>query len=154
MKIDLANKDEIIGLLMKDNLVKKSDVKNEKIIKEKNRSKFEYVESTIGKKEIGNKKSTYGRKGFQIVSEEGNPEFIKDMNIAAYALKDQIEEENQDVAKILFDENSAQKINKRITREQIDEKVKKTLERKKKNLEKIEAQMSNNKKTKKLSPLL
>ena len=76
------------------------------------------------------------------------------MNIAAYALKDQIEEENQDVAKILFDENSAQKINKRITREQIDEKVKKTLERKKKNLEKIEAQMSNNKKTKKLSPLL
>ena len=73
--------------------------------------------------------------------EEGNPEFIKDMNIAAYAVKDQIEEENQDVAKILFDEIGAQKINKRITREQIDEKVKKTLEKKKKNLEKIEAEM-------------
>ena len=141
MKMDLADKDGIIDLLMKDNLVKKSDVKNEKIIKEKNKARFEYVESTIGKKPIGNKKSSYGRKGFQIVPEEGNPEFIKDMNIAAYAVKDQIEEENQDVAKILFDEISAQKINKRITREQIDEKVKKTLERKKKNLEKIEAQM-------------
>ena len=42
------------------------------------------------------------------------------MNIAAYAIKDQIEEENQDVAKILFDDIGAQKINKRITREQID----------------------------------
>ena len=139
--MDLADKDGIIDLLMKDNLVKKSDVKNEKLIKEKNRAKFEHVESTIGKRPIGNKKNTYGRKGFQIVSEEGNPEFIKDMNIAAYAVKDQIEEENQDVAKILFDEIGAQKINKRITREQIDEKVKKTLEKKKKNLEKIEAEM-------------
>ena len=103
--------------------------------------KLEHVESTIGKKVIGNKKTTYGRQGFQIVSEEGNPEFIKDMNIASYAVKDQIEEENQNIAKILFDDNGAQKINKRITREQIDEKVKKTLEKKKKNLEKIEAQM-------------
>ena len=141
MKMDLADKDGIIDLLMKDDLVKKSDVKNEKIIKEKNKAKFDYVESTIGKKPIGNKKSTYGRQGFQIVPEEGNPEFIKDMNIAAYAVKDQIEEENLDVAKILFEESGAKKINKRITREQIDEKVKKTLEKKKKNLEKIEAQM-------------
>ena len=141
MKMDLADKEGIIDLLMKDNLVKKSDVKNEKIIKEKNREKFEHVESTIGKKPIGNKKNTYGRQGFQIVHEEGNPEFIKDMNIAAYAVKDQIEEENQDVARILFEESGEKRINKRITREQIDEKVKKTLERKKKNLEKIEAQM-------------
>ena len=147
MKMDMADKDGIIDLLMKDNLVKKSDVKNEKIIKEKNRAKFGYVESTIGKKPIGHKKISYGRKGFQIVPEEGNPEFIKDMNIAAYAIKDQVEEENQDVAKILFDENSGQKINKRITREQIDEKVKKTLEKKKKNLEKIEAQMYEQQKT-------
>lgn len=35
MKMDLADKDGIIDLLMKDDLVKKSDVKNEKIIKEK-----------------------------------------------------------------------------------------------------------------------
>ena len=141
MKMDLADKDGIIDLLMKDNLVKKSDVKNEKVIKEKNKAKFEHIESKIGKKPIGNKKSSYGRQGFQIISEEGNPEFIKDMNVAAYAVKDQIEEENIDVAKILFDETGAQKINKRITREQINEKVKKALERKKKHLEKIEAQM-------------
>lgn len=35
MKMDLADKDGIIDLLMKDDLVKKSDVKNEKIIKRK-----------------------------------------------------------------------------------------------------------------------
>ena len=69
MKMDMADKDGIIDLLMKDNLVKKSDVKNEKIIKEKNRAKFGYVESTIGKKPIGHKKISYGRKGFQIVPE-------------------------------------------------------------------------------------
>ena len=142
MKMDLADKDGIIDLLMKDNLVKKSDIKSDKIIREKNKARFEHVESTIGKKPIGNKKSSYGRKGFQITTEDGNPEFIKDMNIAAYAVKDQIEEENKDVAKILFDENIEKKINKRITREQIDQKVKMTLEKKKKNLEKIVAQMN------------
>ena len=141
MKMDLADKEGIIELLMKDNIIKKTDVKNEKVIKEKNRSKFEYVESTIGKKPIGNKKTSYGRTGFHLTSEEGNPEFIKDMNIAANVIKDKIVEENQDIAKILFDENSSQKISKRISREQIDEKVKKTLEKKKKNLEKIEAKI-------------
>ena len=98
--MDLADKDGIIDLLMKDNLVKKSDIKSDKIIREKNKARFEHVESTIGKKPIGNKKSSYGRKGFQITTEDGNPEFIKDMNIAAFAVKDQIEEENIDVAKI------------------------------------------------------
>ena len=141
MKMDLADKEGIIDLLMKDNLVKKQDVKIEKVIRNKNRAKFEHVESRVGKSEIGNKKSTYGRKGFQIEQEEGNPEFIKDINIAASVVKDQLEKENNDVAKILFDEKIGKKVTKRITREQIDEKVKKTLERKKKNLEKIEAQM-------------
>ena len=147
MKMDIADKEGIINLLMKDNLVKKSDVKIEKVIKEKNKSKFDHVESHIGKEQIGNRKSTYGRKGFQIEQEEGNPEFIKDINIAANAVKDQLEKENQDVAKILFNEKSTKKTVKRITREQIDEKVKKTLERKKKNLEKIEAQMYEKQKT-------
>ena len=141
MKMDLGDKEGIIDLLMNDNLVKKSGVKIEKVIKSKNRAKFEYVESRVGKSEIGNKKSTFGRKGFQIEQEEGNPEFIKDIKIAASVVKDQLEKENNDVAKILFDEKIGKKVTKRITREQIDEKVKKTLERKKKNLEKIEAQM-------------
>ena len=141
MKMDLGDKEGIIDLLMNDNLVKKSEVKIEKVIKNKNRAKFEHVESRVGKSEIGNKKSTFGRKGFQIEQEEGNPEFIKDIKIAASVVKDQLEKENNDVAKILFDEKIGKKVTKRITREQIDEKVKKTLERKKKNLEKIEAQM-------------
>ena len=141
MKMDLADKDGIIDLLMKDNLVKKSEIKIEKIIKDKNRDRFEHVESKVGKSEIGNQKTTYGRKGFQIEQDEGNPQFIKDINIAASAVKDQLEKENNDVAKILFDEKIGKKVTKRITREQIEEKVKKTLERKKKNLEKIEAQI-------------
>ena len=34
---------------MKDNLVKKSEIKIEKIIKDKNRDRFEHVESKVGK---------------------------------------------------------------------------------------------------------
>ena len=131
MKMDLSEKEGIIDLLMKENLVKKLNVKKQNIIKEKNKSKFENVESTIGKKPIGNQKTSYGRKGFQIVPNEGDPEFIKDINIAAYAIKDQLEKENQDIAKILFKDDSLKKINKRITRDQIGQKVKKILERKK-----------------------
>ena len=141
MKIDLTDKEGIIDLLMKDNLVKKSEVKIEKIIKKQNMAKFDHVEPRVGKSEFGNMKTSYGRKGFQIEQVEGNPEFIKDMTIAASVVKDQIEKENTDVAKILFDEKIGKKATKRITREQIDEKVKKTLEKKKKNLEKIEAQI-------------
>ena len=141
MKMDLADKEGIIDLLMKDTLVKKSQEKKEKIIKSKNKAKFDYIESKFGKVEIGNAKSTYGRKGFYLEQEEGNPEFIKDIKIAASVVKDQLEKENNDVAKILFNEKIGKQVAKRVTREQIDEKVKKTLERKKKNLEKIEAQM-------------
>ena len=141
IKMDLADKEGIIDLLMKYNLVKKSEDKAEKIIKNKNKAKFDYIESRVGKSEIGNRKSTYGRKGFYLEQEEGNPEFIKDIKIAASVVKDQLEKENNDVAKILFDEKIGKKVAKRVTREQIDEKVRKTLERKKKNLEKIEAQM-------------
>ena len=141
MKMDLNDKKGIIDLLMKDNLVKKSEIKIDKIIKKQNMAKYDHVEPKVGKSEIGNMKTTYGRKGFQIEQEEGNPEFIRDINIAATVVKDQIEKENNDVAKILFDEKSGKKATKRITREQIDEKVRKTLEKKKKNLEKIEAQI-------------
>ena len=135
------NGEEQDDLLMKDNLVKKSEIKIDKIIKKQNMAKYDHVEPKVGKSEIGNMKTTYGRKGFQIEQEEGNPEFIRDINIAATVVKDQIEKENNDVAKILFDEKSGKKATKRITREQIDEKVRKTLEKKKKNLEKIEAQI-------------
>lgn len=70
MKMDLADKEGIIDLLMKDNLVKKSSVQKDKFIKNQNKKKFGYVEPTIGKIPIGNEKSSYGRKGFQIEVDE------------------------------------------------------------------------------------
>ncbi len=39
----------IIDLLMKDNLVKKSEVKTEKVIQNKNKSKFDHIESRFVK---------------------------------------------------------------------------------------------------------
>ena len=141
MEMDLADKEGIIDLLMKDNLVKKSSVQKDKVIKNQNKKKFKNVKPTIGKIPIGNAKTTYGRKGFQIDADEGNPVFIKDMNVAASVVKTQIEEEDEDIAKILFDDGNNKKIAKRITREQIGQKVQRTLEKRKKNLEKIEAEI-------------
>ena len=109
MKMDLNDKKGIIDLLMKDNLVKKSEIKIDKIIKKQNMAKYDHVEPKVGKSEIGNMKTTYGRKGFQIEQEEGNPEFIRDINIAATVVKDQIEKENNDVAKDIF----GKKLNKK-----------------------------------------
>ena len=98
---------------MKDSIVTKKAVKPEEIIKEKNKNKYKYIQSTIYNKEIGNQKSTYGRQGFQINPEDGDPQFVKDMKVAAFLVKDKIED---DVAKILFDEEEKQKTGKVITR--------------------------------------
>ena len=143
-EIDINNKQAIIEMLMQDSFITKKKIKNEESIKEKNRNKFAYVESKMNKNiaEELSKKNSYGRVGYQIESEEGNPQFIKDINVAAYLLKPQIQEENKDVAKILFDEMTPIPSNKKIlSRKQIGEKIKKTLEKKRKNLEKIEAKM-------------
>ena len=143
-EIDVNNKQAIIDILMQDNLITKKKVKNGESIKEKNKNKFAYIESKMNKN-IGEdlpKKNSYGRVGYQIEPEEGDPQFEKDINVAAYLLKPQIQEENQDIAKLLFDDiiqNSSTK--KILTNKQIGEKVKKTLEKRKKNLEKIEAKM-------------
>ena len=145
-EIDLNNKQAIIDLLMQDNLITKKPIKSEASIKEKTKNKFAYVESTMNmNKNNGDtisKKNSYGRVGYQIEAQEGDPQFVKDINVAAYLLKDQIQEENQDVAKLLFDDLTPTPNNKKIiTRKQIGEKVKQTLEKRKKNLEKIEAKM-------------
>ena len=112
MKMDMAGKDGIIDLLMKDSSVKKTDIKKEKIIKEKNIAKFGHVESTIGKKPIGRKKSLMEEKGSKSSYKGGKPLIYKRneyCEYCAYAIKGQIEEENQDATKILFDENSPKK---------------------------------------------
>ena len=143
-EIDVNNKQAIIDILMQDNLITKKKVKNEESIKEKNKNKFTYIESKMIKNigEVLPKKNSYGRVGYQIELEEGDPQFVKDINVAAYLLKPQIQEENQDIAKLLFDDIIQNPITKKmITNKQIGEKVKKTLEKRKKNLEKIEAKM-------------
>ena len=143
MEIDTNDKEGIINILMQDNLIQKKPIDSNDIIKEKNKNKFYYIESK-NKKELNNsnKKNTYGRNGYLIEAHDGDPEFIKDINVAGYLLKDQIQEANEDVAKLLFDEFTPNPSNKKIlNRKKIIDKIKKILEKKKKNLEKIEAQM-------------
>ena len=142
MEIDSNDKQSIINILMQDNLIQKKPMDSEEIIKEKNKNKFYYIESKNKKEYTHKKQNSYGRNGYLIEAQEGDPEFIKDINVAGYLLKDQIQETNENVAKLLFDEfvpNPSTK--KNITRKEIGEKVKQALEKKRKNLEKIEAEM-------------
>ena len=146
-EIDINNKQAIIDILMDDELIQAKPIKTPEYLKEKNKAKFSYVKSNINNliiegKNSPEKKNTYGRTGFQIESQEGDPEYIKDINIAADKLKDQIREENRDIAKLLFDDMNNKKIKKIITRKDIGEKVKKALDKKKENLEKIEKKLN------------
>ena len=138
MDIDINNKKGIIDLLMKDNLIQKKSIET----KEKNNNKFYYVKAKSKNQKMGKEKNTYGRTGFQIEAREGDPEFIKDINIAAGILKNRIQEKDENVAKILFDELYTEQNSKKIiTRKEIGDKVNKTLEKRRKNLEKIEAKI-------------
>ena len=142
-EIDINNKQAIIDILMQDNLITKKPIKTEDLTKEKNKNKYLYVNSAVNKKNTNaTQKNSFGRVGYQIEHEEGDPQFVKDINVAAYLLKDQIQEENKDVAKLLFDD-IAPNINtkKIITRKEIGEKVQQALEKKRKNLERIEKEM-------------
>jgi hypothetical protein len=138
MDIDINNKKGIIDLLMRDDLIQKKSIET----KEKNNNKFYYVKAKSKNQKMGKEKNTYGRTGFQIEAREGDPEFIKDINIAAGLLKNRIQEKDENVAKILFDELYTEPNSKKIiTRKEIGDKVNKTLEKRRKNLEKIEAKI-------------
>ena len=141
--IDINNKQAIIDILMQDNLITKKPIKKEDFMKEQNKNKYLYVNSTVKKKNSnGTQKNSFGRVGYQIEHEEGDPQFVKDINVAAYLLKDQIQEENKDVAKLLFDDITPNITSKKIiTRKEIGEKVQKALEDKRKHLERIEKEM-------------
>ena len=141
MEIDINNKQGIIKILMQDNLIQKKPIDYD-IIREKNKNKFYYIKSKNKKEILNNNKNSLGRNGYLIEAQEGDPEFIKDINVAGYLLKDHIQETNEDIAKLLFDDFTPNPNNKKIiTRKEIGEKVKKTLDKKRKNLEKIEAKM-------------
>ena len=139
MEIDTKNKQEVLDILLTKHLIKKKVPDQNEIIKEKNRNKFYYVESKT-KPIITNKlQNTYGRKGFQIEIEEGNPEFIKDMNYAKYKLQKKIANENKEVAQILFSgKDQINNPHKSISLKDIGKKIKNTIEKKRKNLEELE----------------
>ena len=142
MDIEINNKQGIIDILMQDNLIQKKPIDSNESIREKNKNKFYYVESKSKKEFLNNNKNSFGRNGYLIEAQEGDPEFVKDINVAGYLLKDQIQKSNEDIAKLLFDEFTPNPNNKKIiTRKEIGEKVKKTLDKKRKNLEKIEAKI-------------
>ena len=109
-ELDINNKQAIIDILMDEDLIEKKPVKTAEFLKEKNKNKFPNVKSNLNYHTIGGineqeKKNTLGRTGlFQIETQVGDPEFIKDINVAADKLKEQIKEENQDIAKLLFDD--------------------------------------------------
>ena len=151
-EIDINNKQAIIDILMNDDLIIKKALETEEAIKEKNKNKYPYIKATLNIKndstfEPPEKKSIYAKYNFDMDSKEGNPELVKDMNVAAYLLKGQIAEENQDVAKLLFDDITKTKSNKKIlTGKEIGEKIQKALDNKKKSLERIEKEMYDNQK--------
>ena len=112
--LDKSNKQAIINILMDENLITTKPIETTEYIKEKNKTKYPYVRSilntyTTSAMETQEKKNTYGRTGFQINTQEGDPEYIKDINVAAVMLKPQIMEENKDVAKLLFNDINKKK---------------------------------------------
>ena len=154
-ELDINNKKAIIDILMDENLIEKKPIKTSEYVKDINKIKFSYVKSNINFHTMNTtyeqeKKNTLGRTGlFQIETQVGDPEFIKDMNIAADKLKDQIKEENKVVAHLLFDDLKNKKNNKKkiLTRKHIGEKVKKALNKKKEDIQKIENKIFNKQKS-------
>ena len=71
-----------------------------------------------------------------IEPKEGDPEFVKDMDVAGFLLKDQIQETNENIAKLLYDEFEPKSSKRILTRKEIGDKVTKALDKKRKNLEK------------------
>ena len=141
MDIDTNDKQTIIDILMQENLIQKKPIDTNEIIREKNKNKFYYVESKSKKEFSNNKKNSYGRDGYMIEPKEGDPEFVKDMDVAGFLLKDQIQETNENIAKLLYDEFEPKSSKRILTRKEIGDKVTKALDKKRKNLEKIEAKM-------------
>jgi len=142
--IDINDKKGVIDLLMQDDLIQKKDEE----IAENNKNKYDYIEPKNKFDFSIKKKNTYGRTGFHIEPLEGDPEFIKDMNIAAHIIKGQMQQKDEIITKLLFDDLTLNN-KKSLSRKEIGEKVDKALEKKKKNLEKIKAKMNEEQEKKK-----
>ena len=139
MEIDSNNKQDILNILMSNDLIQKKQIDENALIKEKNRNKYYYIQSKSKPNLYSKPQNTFGRNGFYLDIQEKNPEFIKDINSAKYKLKDRIEQENEIVAKLLFNGTGPlTNPHKSISRKDIDKKVKNALDKKQKNLQKIE----------------
>ena len=142
MEMNTNNKKDIIDILFKNNLIQKKKKDETAIIKEKNRNRYYYIESKTKPNLSSRPLNTYGRKGFLIEPEEGNPEFIKDINYAKYKIKKRIRRENELVADLLFNGTDLMSYTtKSLSRKEIGKKIDNILEKKKKNLQKIEMQI-------------
>ena len=142
MEMNTNNKKDIIDILFKNNLIQKKKKDETAIIKEKNRNRYYYIESKTKPNLSSFPLNTYGRKGFLIEPEEGNPEFIKDINYAKYKIKKRIRRENELVADLLFNGTDLMSYTtKSLSRKEIGKKIDNILEKKKKNLQKIEMQI-------------
>ena len=142
LEIDTNNKQEVLNILLNDNLIKKNEPDKLKKIKEINRNKYSYIESRTKPNLITKPKNTYGRKGFLLDIDENNPEFIKDMNYATYKLKKRIQNENEKVAKLLFNDYSISPILRQsISLKEFGKKIKNAIDKKRKHIQKIELQL-------------
>ena len=112
MDLNSENKDEIIDILMKDNIVKKKELHPMEAIKKKNNKKFKYVTATVD------------RNGLPIKKEE----------------EDYREQDKNEINKIL-NEGEVHKEKKYISRKQIGDKVNQFLEKKQRDIERIQEQM-------------
>ena len=152
-EIDINNKQAIIDILMDDKLISKKPIKNDELFKEKNKIKFSYVKSAITRSiteepeqvDKKNYSTNYTKIRNKNNFKKGNPELIEDINIAASLLKDDIAKENKDVALLLFNDKNKYKIKKKLSSEEISQKIKLALENKKKNLQEIEDRISKKK---------
>jgi len=148
-ELDINNKKAIIDILMDEDLIEKKPIKTAEYVKDINKIKFSYVKSNINFHTLNTtyeqeKKNTLGRIGlFQIETQVGDPEFIKDINVAADKLKNQIKEENKVIGHLLFDDlkNKKNIKKKSLTRKHIGEKIKKALNKKREDIQKIEAKI-------------
>ena len=146
-ELDINNKKAILDILLDEDLITTKPNNTTDNFKEKNKTKYPNIKShlntfTSSVMETKEKMNTYGRTGFQINTQEGDPEYIKDIKVAAVMLKDQIIEQNKDVAKLLFNDINKKNKKKILTTKQIGAKIQKFLDKKKENLQRIEATIS------------
>ena len=137
MEMDTKDKKGIINILMKEDLIQL----NPELIKEKNKKKYKFVHSKNKSVNLIRKGSLDKKSNIQIEPKEKLQKNLKNSNSTAQITKSQIQKNEEKIAKILFEDIPSQNTRKRITTEEIGEKIKKVLDKKRRNLERIEQEI-------------